>query len=149
MLTQIGAWTIHHKFRLEGALGTGKRGHGKETPKVGTYLDKEWQAAHRGRPAEGIVVEIVGGPMDGDRRRVRKPTLTIGRGEDNDVVLLLDPSVSTQHARIVVDQGQFWIEDLGSTNGTYLGEARISGKSSIVPGSVFVVGRTTLELLPS
>lgn len=130
-------------------MRTGKKGPGKGAPKVRTYVDKTWQAAHRGRPAEGILVEIVGGPMDGDRRRVRKPSLTIGRGEHNDVVLLLDPSVSTEHARIVADQGQFWIEDLGSTNGTFLGEARISGRTLIGAGSVFVVGRTTLELLPS
>lgn len=128
-------------------MSTGMKGP-KGTPKIRTYVDQEWQAVHQGRSPEGILVEIVGGPMDGDRRRVRKMTLTIGRGEGNDVVLLLDSSVSTEHARLVVDQGQFWIEDLGSTNGTYLGDAKVEGRTLIGPGSVFVVGRTTLELLP-
>jgi FHA domain len=100
----------------------------------------------RSRRPVGIVVEVIGGSMDGARSGVGSNTLRIGRAEENDLTLSGDPSISARHACIVIDQGQYWLEDLGSTNGTYLGEGKVQGRVMIGPGTVFVVGRTTLEL---
>ncbi|MEZ0393888.1 MAG: FHA domain-containing protein [Desulfurococcaceae archaeon] len=50
---------------------------------------------------------------------------TIGRDLSNDVVVL-DPYASRQHARIFVKDDEWFVEDLGSTNGTYLDEERLA-----------------------
>src|SRR5438105_10736338 len=52
------------------------------------------------------------------------PHLTIGRKPDNDLVID-NPAVSGHHARIVKEEGAFFIEDLGSTNGTFLNDAKV------------------------
>ncbi len=49
--------------------------------------------------------------------------------------------ISGKHARIGYENGEFWIEDLGSTNGTYVNQQQISGRTSIVPGTPIVLGR--------
>lgn len=111
-----------------------------------TFVVDDDTRIRRSRRPVGILLEVIGGPMDGARSGVGSNTLTIGRAEENDLTLSGDPSISARHARIVIEQGQFWLEDLGSTNGTYLGEGKVQARVLIGPGTVFVVGRTTLEL---
>jgi hypothetical protein len=71
---------------------------------------------------------------------------TIGRGSGN-LVALSDPKVSRQHARIEVVGGQGVVEDLGSTNGTYVNEQRLAarGRRALKPGDQVRVGDTTLR----
>jgi pSer/pThr/pTyr-binding forkhead associated (FHA) protein len=71
--------------------------------------------------------------------------LTIGRGPGN-TIPLVDEYVSTQHARLVLHEGRWFVEDLGSTNGTYVSGARITGPTPIGDRSMLRVGRTVLEL---
>ncbi len=96
-----------------------------------------------------IQVEIVGGPMDGAGCRVPKETVIIGRGQDSDLSLFLDPLVSMKHARIVREDRHYWLEDLDSSNGTYLGDEKIRQRTLIGPGTIFVVGETCLEFTPA
>jgi len=95
-----------------------------------------------------MVVEVVGGPVDGLRRRSSGPSLTIGRGERNDLRLAHDLLVSTEHARIVKEGEHYWLEDLESRNGIYLGDERIRTRALIGPGTLFTVGKTCLEFMP-
>ena len=90
-------------------------------------------------------LEVVGGPMDGERSLVEGSVVTIGRDEDNDLCLGMDGTVSTRHARIVCERGHYWLEDLDSRNGTYLGDQRLRERTLIGPGTLFRVGRTRLE----
>src|SRR5260370_17347008 len=53
-----------------------------------------------------------------------KPRFTIGRKPDNDLVID-NPAVSGHHALIFIEEGAFFIEDLGSTNGTFGNDAKI------------------------
>lgn len=92
-----------------------------------------------------LSVEVVGGPMDGARCEVPGPVLTIGRHEGSDLTLPLDPSISGQHARIVREGEHFWLEDLNSRNGTYLGDKRIEERTLIGSGTLLTVGWTILE----
>lgn len=92
-------------------------------------------------------LEVVGGPMDGISTRVMEDELVLGRAPGCDLPLRLDPLVSTKHARIVREDQSFWLEDLGSRNGTYIGEQRIESRTLIGPGSLFVVGNTLLEFM--
>jgi hypothetical protein len=55
---------------------------------------------------------------------LEEPQLTIGRKPDNDLVID-NPAVSGHHARIVKEEGAFFVEDLGSTNGTFLNDAKV------------------------
>jgi DNA-binding NtrC family response regulator len=73
---------------------------------------------------------------------VRGRPLVVGRGPSAQV-RLLDPEVSAQHARLRLDEHGLWIEDLGSTNGTFVGELRI-GRARLVLGVPFRVGRREL-----
>jgi hypothetical protein len=92
-------------------------------------------------------LEVIGGPMDGITTRVTEDELLLGRGVGCDLPLRLDPLVSTKHARIVREGQSFYLEDLGSRNGTYVGERRIEGRMLIGPGSIFVLGNTCLEFM--
>ena len=95
-----------------------------------------------------IEVEVVGGPMDGEKRRLAKACMTIGRGEMNDLPLRLDPTISMRHARIVREGQHFWLEDLESSNGTFIGDKQIRERTLIGAGGEFMVGHTSIELLP-
>lgn len=71
-----------------------------------------------------------------------KEVITIGRNVKNDIQID-NLSVSKQHARIIKDQGKYFVEDLNSTNGTYLNEKKIS-KEKLADNDVITVGKHTL-----
>lgn len=72
-------------------------------------------------------------------------TLQIGRGQSCDI-RLTDTYVSTAHARITNRNGEWMVEDLGSTNGTYLNQRRVTAPARLSPGDRIRVGKSTLEL---
>jgi S1-C subfamily serine protease len=72
----------------------------------------------------------------------------IGRASEGDGTLGDDPELSRSHARIIRRAGdQLSIEDLGSTNGTYVNGRRVEGPTKLRPGDTIKVGMTTLQLL--
>ena len=99
-----------------------------------------------------IAIGVMSGPRDGDVLHMDAApdmVLIIGRREDSDICLSYDNQVSREHASIVYDGQSFWLEDLRSTNGTFLGDTRITGRVEIRPGQLFRVGRTWLRLEPN
>jgi hypothetical protein len=68
---------------------------------------------------------VQAGPRIGDEIAVRSPVLTLGQGSQNDIVLA-DDSVSTTHARLEYDAGEWRITDLASTNGTSVEGVRLA-----------------------
>lgn len=72
--------------------------------------------------------------------------LTLGRAAGCGVSLSEDTFVSQLHARVFRRDGDLFIEDLGSTNGTYLNGKKVSAASVMRKGDRVQVGRTTLEL---
>lgn len=95
-----------------------------------------------------IRVEVLGGPMDGHGIGLSADQLTVGRSQDNDLVLALDLRVSSHHARVIREGADYYLEDLDSSNGTYMGEKKVLRRAPIRPGTVFVVGGTCLEFMP-
>jgi pSer/pThr/pTyr-binding forkhead associated (FHA) protein len=71
--------------------------------------------------------------------------LTIGRGNQNDIALDADEFASARHARFEPRQDGVWVQDLGSTNGTYLNGARLERPRRLTPGDVVRVGETDLR----
>ncbi len=74
------------------------------------------------------------------------PSCTVGRAPDNSIVVP-DQFISSHHARIYKSKkGEWVLEDLGSTNGTYLDEKQIAGPIIIKPGQLIRLGATSFEL---
>jgi len=98
--------------------------------------------ARRGAPTH---VLVVGGDNQGERADLTQAPILIGRGPDA-AIRLDDDYVSTRHARIASSGDQWFVEDLGSTNGTYIGSHRLTQPTTLQLGSKVRIGKTTLEL---
>ena len=96
----------------------------------------------RGSPTHLIVVE---GDNTGARAELSEAPLLIGRGSDA-AIKLDDDYVSTRHARVAASGDEWFVEDLGSTNGTYVGSVRITQPTTIGLGIQVRIGKTILEL---
>ncbi|WP_374454100.1 FHA domain-containing protein [Nocardioides sp.] len=96
----------------------------------------------RGSPTHLLVVE---GENPGVRAELADAPLLIGRGSDA-AIKLDDDYVSTRHARVAASGDEWFVEDLGSTNGTYVGPVRITQPTTIGLGVQVRVGKTILEL---
>jgi FHA domain len=70
--------------------------------------------------------------------------VTLGRGGQNDLVLDGDEFASARHARIEVRGDGAWVQDLDSTNGTFVNGSRVVGAQRLAPGDVLRVGETDL-----
>ena len=96
----------------------------------------------RGAPTH---VAIIDGANAGEQISLDEAPLLIGRGSDA-AIRLDDDYVSTRHARIASSGEQWFVEDLGSTNGTYIGTQRLTQPTTLQLGSQVRIGKTTLEL---
>jgi hypothetical protein len=72
--------------------------------------------------------------------------VTVGRGGQNDLVLDGDEFASARHARIEVRGDGVWVQDLESTNGTFVNGSRIAGAQRLDAGDVLRVGETDLRV---
>jgi hypothetical protein len=99
----------------------------------------------RGKVARQLVVTA--GALAGTRITLSEATISIGRAEDSTLVIT-DDYASAHHARLVPRAGQWYIEDLGSTNGTYLDRGKVSAPTPVPLGVPIRIGRTSLELRP-
>ena len=91
-----------------------------------------------------LALRILAGPLQGRVAALDRGVLVIGRQPGLDLVLN-DGLVSRQHARITVDGDRLLVEDLGSTNGTYLNGARIQ-RARAVEGDRIMVGGSLLKV---
>lgn len=129
-------------------------------------LELSWGRPGRDGPARGWRARL-GGRGDGGRgvhqggrpyklRMVEPATaqifplgeeVTIGRAPGCSVPLADDTFVSQLHARIYLREGQLFIEDLGSTNGTFLNRSRLTRTASLQRGDRLQIGQTVLEIV--
>ena len=72
--------------------------------------------------------------------------ITFGRGGQNTVALDGDEFASAQHARVEARPDGLWVEDLGSTNGTFVNGARVTSARKLNDGDLLRVGQTDLKV---
>jgi hypothetical protein len=101
-------------------------------------------AKGRGRPGVLLVTE---GALTGTRITLGSGAITVGRAEDSTLVIA-DDFASTRHARFSPRGEQWLVEDLGSTNGTYLDREKVTGPTIVPLGVPVRIGKTTVELRP-
>ena len=85
------------------------------------------------------------GPTPGLRTQLQRRSVLMGRDPASDLPIN-DVEVSRRHARLIAQANGYAIEDLGSTNGTFVGQQRLSRAVPLDPGTPFRVGKTVLEL---
>lgn len=124
--TQRQATTPPPQRRQSGGRGNGRQRRGS-----------------RGAPTKLVVSE---GQLTGTTVALQGQTITLGRAHDSTIVLD-DDYASSRHARIYPDRDGKWIvEDLGSTNGTYLDRSRLTSPTPIPLGAPIRIGKTVIEL---
>ena len=79
---------------------------------------------------------------EGEVYALDSAALTVGRGGQNDVSITADEFASARHARFEPRRDGVWLQDRGSTNGTYLNGARLERPRRLTPGDVVRVGET-------
>ena len=82
---------------------------------------------------------------EGDELTLDSAALLLGRGSSNDVNLARDEYASTKHARDEPRRDGVWLEDVGSTNGTYLNGIRLTRAKRLAPGDILRIGETELR----
>jgi Inner membrane component of T3SS, cytoplasmic domain len=91
-----------------------------------------------------LVVQRSPSLEEGDEFPLNSAPVTLGRGGQNDLVLSGDEFASARHARIEMRGDGAWVQDLDSTNGTYVNGARVIGAQRVKAGDVLRVGDTDL-----
>ncbi|HEX6130213.1 MAG TPA: FHA domain-containing protein [Actinomycetota bacterium] len=104
----------------------------------------------RGKDAEAPAAPqpttlVIGAPNARPRTVRLDASMVIGRAPECDL-RLDDTYLSSQHARIFGRNGSWYVEDLGSTNGTFVNEQRLMAPAMVQPGDRIRVGQSTLEL---
>ncbi len=94
----------------------------------------------------GRLVVIASPTLDaGETRVLDSAAVTVGRGSQNDLPLGDDDFASARHARVEPRRDGVWVEDAGSTNGTFVNGAKLSKPRRLAPGDVIRVGSTDLR----
>ena len=89
-----------------------------------------------------INLEVLSGPMDG---HIFQFNGTSDIGREGKLKLAVDRFVSRRHAVVEIQGASVFLEDLASTNGTFVDDERLEGRTQLSNGKVFRVGRTWLQ----
>jgi pSer/pThr/pTyr-binding forkhead associated (FHA) protein len=100
------------------------------------------QRTGRGSPR---ILVVTAGTLKGTSLDLAQQQITLGRANDATLVLN-DDYASSRHARIFPQDGQWIVEDLGSTNGTYLDRQKVTRPTPVPLGVPIRIGKTVLEL---
>lgn len=97
---------------------------------------------NRGEPHRLLVTS---GALAGTSLGLTDQQITVGRANDATLVLN-DDYASSRHARLFPQDGQWIVEDLGSTNGTYIDRQKVTQPTPVPVGVPIRIGKTVLEL---
>jgi len=108
-------------------------------------LPQRKQAAPKTTPKTARTLVVTDGPLAGTTLQLSEQPVTIGRA-DSSTLVISDDYVSSNHARLVPNADSWVLEDLGSTNGTYLDRERVTQATPVPIGTPIRIGKTVLEL---
>ncbi|MDT0331007.1 FHA domain-containing protein [Nocardiopsis sp. DSM 44743] len=111
----------------------------------GTPSHSEAARPPRPRRNDPTVLAVTQGPLTGTTVPLGAQPILIGRAPDSTLVIT-DDYASGRHARVYSDNGRWFVEDLNSTNGTYLGQQKLNRPQPITVGQPIRIGKTVLEL---
>ena len=111
----------------------------------GPWCPAVGRARGRGRARTARQLLVTQGALAGTRISLDSRPILIGRADDSTLVLD-DDYASTRHARIAQQGDDWYVEDLGSTNGTYLDRAKVTGPTRVPLGVPVRIGKTVIEL---
>lgn len=111
-------------------------------PRAGASPARPAKTVKRSAARRLVVTE---GSLAGTTVTLADVPVTLGRADDSTLVLT-DDYASSRHARLVPGDGSWLIEDLGSTNGTYLAGSKVSRPTPVPLGAQIKIGKTVLEL---
>lgn len=112
-------------------------------------LDQAAPVPRKARKIKGTprVFSVTNGSMVGTKASLDGGVVMIGRGSDCELMLTGDDYISTRHARVVRANDDSWyVEDLGSANGTYVNGQRITAPTTITLQDSVRIGKTVLKL---
>ena len=111
-------------------------------PRANTTATRPAKTVKRSAARRLVVTE---GSLAGTTVTLADVPVTLGRADDSTLVLT-DDYASSRHARLVPGDGSWLVEDLGSTNGTYLAGSKVSRPTPVPLGAQIKIGKTVLEL---
>jgi pSer/pThr/pTyr-binding forkhead associated (FHA) protein len=103
------------------------------------------EKSRKGRGKAPRQLVVTHGALAGTRISLDGRPIMIGRADDSTLVLD-DDYASTRHARISLRGTDWYVEDLGSTNGTYLDRAKVTAPLRVPLGVPIRIGKTVIEL---
>lgn len=117
----------------------------RTTPAPARKPVKQPRPAAKPKKGEPRQLIVTGGPLQGTIINLTETPITIGRANDATLVLS-DDYASSRHARLFPQDGQWIVEDLGSTNGTYLERSKVTRPTPVPLGVPIRIGKTVIEL---
>lgn len=93
----------------------------------------------------GLTITVLSEHSRQKQGRFIQPEIIIGRHAHCDLSIM-DEALSAQHARLSHHHGQWWLEDLNSTNGTFLNELKLTTPAVVITGDQFKCGNTLFVL---
>jgi len=127
---------------LGGPSTTARRGKARQAQAPRQSRPAKPPRTGRGSPR---VLVVTAGALKGTSLDLTQQQITLGRANDATLVLN-DDYASSRHARIFPQDGQWIVEDLGSTNGTYLDRQKVTRPMPVPLGVPIRIGKTVLEL---
>jgi len=100
---------------------------------------------NRQRRSQARTLVVTQGSLAGTTVTLTGAPVTIGRA-DTSTLVLTDDYASSHHARLTPGDGAWLLEDMGSTNGTYLDRERVSAQVPVPLGTPIRIGKTVMEL---
>ncbi|MBW3638934.1 MAG: FHA domain-containing protein [Actinobacteria bacterium] len=148
LLAVLWLFVIFAFRTLRGDLSGSKVARMPAGPRVTSAAAPRTPSASSGRPSgrsSARRLVVTEGALAGTTIGLGDGPVTLGRADDSTLVLT-DDYASSRHARLVPGDGTWLVEDLGSTNGTYLGPDKIVRPTPVPLGQPIRIGKTVLEL---
>jgi FHA domain len=153
LLLKIGFLILLYLFiwRVVKTASRDLRGTSQESmilaPQNAAEQKRRQRDRERGRVKAAGKLVVVSSPAlrTGEEHTIDSGPLLLGRQGENDIALVRDEFSSGRHARVEPRRDGVWVEDMGSTNGTYVNGVRLTKPRKLSSGDVIRVGETDLR----